>query len=403
MNAKKILALIIALAMVFTLAACGKKAGEPAKAGAPVPTPASQAPAPAAQTPAQTQPADTQPDGMASAGGKGDMPEETYEDRLTIFAKFLDEICVEMMGEYDGCDPRLDLVYLDDDDLPELALAQDWYHAAGVRFFTVIGGEVKDIGEEGYGFGEYGTAYYKERGSIVESGYYGMGALSVELFKVNEDASIEPLKSWYEYENIDWDSNISEFIYMVDGVPVEEEEYNDTVSEWSDMTDSVFSYEYALSYADQGGDTYGALMYLYMNPTDYSGYGGISDIEYDDINYEQLVGEWKLVSFNTEGYEGIASEDGLDDRLTFYDDRTVYIYEKLWDDKPLEVRDVPVDWDEWGYLSFVFNDTRVSGNQEIEYSLIALEDEGMTLHVSSMFEYGDGTYGGSELFYTRMY
>ncbi|MBR4149851.1 MAG: hypothetical protein IKR08_00555, partial [Firmicutes bacterium] len=225
----------------------------------------------------------------------------------------------------------------------------------------------------------------------------------IELFKVNEDASIEPLKSWYEYENIDWDSNISEFIYMVDGVPVEEEEYNDTVSEWSDMTDSVFSYEYALSYADQGGDTYGALMYLYMNPTDYSGYGGISDIEYDDINYEQLVGEWKLVSFNTEGYEGIASEDGLDDRLTFYEDRTVYIYEKLWDDKPLEVRDVPVDWDEWGYLSFVFNDTRVSGNQEIEYSLIALEDEGMTLHVSSMFEYGDGTYGGSELFYTRMY
>ena len=48
-----------------------------------------------------------------------------------------------------------------------------------------------------------------------------MGALSVELLKVNEDASIEPLKSWYEYENIDWDSNISEFIYMVDGVPVD--------------------------------------------------------------------------------------------------------------------------------------------------------------------------------------
>jgi|GEM_PF-3479222 len=402
MNAKKILALIIALAMVFALAACGKKAEEPAKAGAPVPTPASQAPAPAAQTPGQTQPADTQPDGMASAGGKGDMPEETLDDRLSILTEFLYKVCPEMAGEYDECDPHFDLVFLDDDDLPELVIAQDWYHAVGAHFYMVVGGNVKEVDGDNYsfsdyGFGQYGSAFYKDRGSIIESGYYGMGALSTELFSVDEEANITPLKSWYEYEDIDWDNDTSEFVYMVDGEDVDKDTYEAVVAEWSGLTDKVFEYSRGLSYLENESDINGALYFLYYNPADYSGKGE------DEIAIEDIVGAWKLVSYDTEGYEALAEDDGLTEIMTFYDDWTVDIYEQIWNDKPLELKGVELFADEYGYLNYSFCDTRLEkpmSETPILMTVVGLDETG--LHISSTVDYGDGTYGGSYQTYERV-
>ena len=47
------------------------------------------------------------------------------------------------------------------------------------------------------------------------------------------------------------------------------------------------------------------------------------------VDYEELVGSWKLYSFETEGYSSTAEEDGIDTRVSFQKDGTVILEETV--------------------------------------------------------------------------
>lgn len=382
----KILALILSIVMVFTLAACGGKAETPA--GAPSDLPTKETPAAA-----NTGSTDTAQHG-GSQGSQNQTPEppaETIDDRLQLFALFLEDEADAMISEYEDCDPHYDLIYLDGDDLPELVIAPDWYHAARPHVYMVVDGAVKDVGE----FGEYGTIYFKERESALEDSYYGMGASEVTIYSVDARGETEPLKSWYSCEDNDFENEIYDFVYMVDGEECDDEAYYACVEEWAWYCDSCFVYDAGTSYEDTKYSLLSSLQFIYENPADHS---------FDHIQagptFEEIEGEWILRRFETEGYEGLASDEEMNNHLIFNYDWTVDIYEQSWDDEPVDIDGVPVWTGEDGYLSFSFNDTRMDGENEITYTVLGFTEDGM-LEISSMFEFGDGTYGGSELFYEK--
>ena len=64
---------------------------------------------------------------------------------------------------------NFELIYLTDDDIPEIVIAEDGYRLSYVNIYTYSDGAVKAIEhEDGYdSFGAYGTINYKERGNLI--------------------------------------------------------------------------------------------------------------------------------------------------------------------------------------------------------------------------------------------
>lgn len=69
------------------------------------------------------------------------------------------------------------LVYIDDDDIPELAISTGQWHAAGVTLYTYYDGRAVEIGT----FGGYGCMEYGSRKDLFRSWYEGMG-MAVEVY-----------------------------------------------------------------------------------------------------------------------------------------------------------------------------------------------------------------------------
>lgn len=93
---------------------------------------------------------------------------ETYatvpKEVRTAYATLLKEHIAEIPARDDmsiSVDPPVfQLVYIDGDDIPELAIADEGTFAAGVTLYTYINGHVQLLGEK---LGSNGTIYYKER------------------------------------------------------------------------------------------------------------------------------------------------------------------------------------------------------------------------------------------------
>lgn len=147
---------------------------------------------------------------------------ETYatvpKEVKTAYATLLKEHIAEIPAWDDmslSIDPPVfQLAYIDDDDIPELAIADEGTFAAGVTLYTYINGHVQLLGEQ---LGSNGTIYYKERENQI-------------LCRTNKDSG-----DAYEYEIIngvlvakrhstmqmDMQGNLS---FTIDGENVSEEE-----------------------------------------------------------------------------------------------------------------------------------------------------------------------------------
>ena len=70
---------------------------------------------------------------------------------------------------------NFELIYLTDDDIPELVVAKGGAHLDHVNIYTYVDGHVQAIVyDDGFDdFGTYGTISYKERGNILETGNGG--------------------------------------------------------------------------------------------------------------------------------------------------------------------------------------------------------------------------------------
>lgn len=126
-----------------------------------------------------------------------------------------------------------DLVFVDEDDIPELVIGEAGYY---VNLYTYSNDEVHVVMDFfPYGaFGNHGYFYYPFENKITNSDSDYAGALMYESqYKIDEDCSLvfDGPERWFQmfpedardpWESIDPDT----IYYFVDGVEVSEEEYN---------------------------------------------------------------------------------------------------------------------------------------------------------------------------------
>ena len=90
-------------------------------------------------------------------------------------------------GNIDSYTPKFALIYIDNNDIPELVIGEGDYHAAGAYLYTVSDNIVVPIllGEhKSNRFGDYGSISYKERKGIVHTSSMGMGYVGDSIVQI---------------------------------------------------------------------------------------------------------------------------------------------------------------------------------------------------------------------------
>ena len=168
---------------------------------------------------------------------------------IRMYADYLDAMCESR--EDLRATLHYDLLYVDDDDIPELAYMEHSAHVATVHLCMAYDDGVYEVGE----FGEYGNfAYIPGTGKILSfqmnQGVYLYDFFHLENRTLQEDTSFEIVEGQLEGE-------ITR--YYIDGDEVEEEAYNTAFLAAKETNYSSCDYFDAFSYADSY-DVYSILM-----------------------------------------------------------------------------------------------------------------------------------------------
>ena|GEM_PF-7099151 len=97
-----------------------------------------------------------------------------------------------------GVSVSFELGYVDDDNIPELFVATDKSHAAGVTVYTYHNGKVVKLCD----LGSYGEACYVERTGYICGYYMGFGALETDVYKLENGKATQVFASVDE-SNVD--------------------------------------------------------------------------------------------------------------------------------------------------------------------------------------------------------
>ncbi|MBR2730867.1 MAG: hypothetical protein IKD72_02640 [Clostridia bacterium] len=116
----------------------------------------------------------------------------------------------------DWIEPKFTLIYLDADDVPELAVCDGNYHAAQWNIRTYRDG-LQEIGS----FGGWGNFFYYERAATIYSSYGNHGAWTANVFRVENGAAVSV---WEGRGDLDEAGN--EIFFDANGNPITEAEYN---------------------------------------------------------------------------------------------------------------------------------------------------------------------------------
>lgn len=122
---------------------------------------------------------------------------------------------------------RFALIYLDDDDIPELAFIEAYAHIAPVHIYTFDRGEAVYVGYYG---SEAQTAYWEKQGIIFNWFISGDGVFGVHQVTGAEDRSLQVFD--WEWRCVEEEGNIK--TCWVDGRRVTEEQYQEALQRWRD-------------------------------------------------------------------------------------------------------------------------------------------------------------------------
>ena len=117
-----------------------------------------------------------------------------------------------------GQGARFSLVFVDDNDIPELLLMEDDCHAEGVKVYTYYQDQVVELGA----FGSSGLMQYVERAGLIFSHYMGHGESDNDFFEIKEGQAVlicNMHSTPYRKNGIDTS------LYEIDGVAVNEKTY----------------------------------------------------------------------------------------------------------------------------------------------------------------------------------
>ena len=86
-------------------------------------------------------------------------------------------------------DMRFQLVYINNDDIPELVLSEGSSHAAGAEVSTIVDSVRISVGT----FGGYGTIVYEPKENLIVSNYFGMGIGDLRFNSMEKDGQYTEL------------------------------------------------------------------------------------------------------------------------------------------------------------------------------------------------------------------
>lgn len=152
--------------------------------------------------------------------------EEISEEQWkNAYSEFLAEY------EYDSSylEPQYELAYIDDDNVPELLIAEDGAHAASVSVYTYLFDTVYYIGD----FGAYGTIGYAEKEGLIYTWNMGMGVTTEDLCTLSQGIS----------EYLDGLTMIEEYDDATDSITCTYHHGKDSVTEeeYKQLQDSLFN------------------------------------------------------------------------------------------------------------------------------------------------------------------
>lgn len=167
---------------------------------------------------------------------------------LHAYAEFIQQVCRE--------DPdcvnwvKFDLVSIDDDTIPELAVIPSDSHADGVSLYVFQDGDTVGMGS----FGSRGTFLFKPRGNLICSTFYNMGEGFASFCRIEGTESVE-LQVFHDclVEN----SGFRELgdLYEVDGIQVTGEEYQEAWSAWEESFGELVLWGYGDALSVKGFDS----------------------------------------------------------------------------------------------------------------------------------------------------
>ena len=141
------------------------------------------------------------------------------------------------------------LIYLNDDDIPELAVITDFAHSSGAELYAYIDGKAEQLyalTKDGYistQFGSWGAFYYLERQGKVEHSYDRNGGAGEFGFVCEWDGTSAEMQILYTYDiHIEFfeEGRNYETSYYIDDEPVTFEEYNKVM----ELLDHAEKFEY---------------------------------------------------------------------------------------------------------------------------------------------------------------
>lgn len=154
---------------------------------------------------------------MAGAGKQNKSEDIQQASYAQAYLEFLTEY-VQNSKDGKGQGARFSLVFVDDNDIPELLMMEDDCHAEGVKVYTYYQDQVVELGS----FGSSGLMQYVERAGLIFSHYMGHGESDNDFFEIKEGQAVlicNMHSTPYRKNGIDAN------LYEIDGVAVNEKTY----------------------------------------------------------------------------------------------------------------------------------------------------------------------------------
>lgn len=143
---------------------------------------------------------------------------------------------------------RFGLVFIDEDDIPELLIFPDNSHAAGVEVYTYIRDRAAKVGV----FGSFGTMQYVKREGLIFSAFTGQGESVSDFIRMEDGEAIlvSSLHSWQDYSEF-WETGEYTEFYEIDDLSVTEDAFG---AKWEELYDNqeyvLIGYEDGISLKD---------------------------------------------------------------------------------------------------------------------------------------------------------
>lgn len=294
----------------------GKTPTATAKPDTPTPTPtATPIPDTPTPTPSPTPTATPTPTGIPlTTPDSVELKQFTFDypnDALLAFAGFLDEKAAETDAAGNELYIRYGLLYLNEDDTPELWWAENNSHADSVNFCMFDGEKVVDLGS----YGEFGHARYMERKSFLISESAGFGAKGTIINGVDGTSPVR-VESFESVSFMEGEETVNG--YTVSGTDCDEATFNEHLSVWPIADSATVAYENGIPTVDEYGypvtTTYTGLYQAFLDRCESAPFlFGVPD---EIIG--MLAGEWELEGGEIEGYEYSAKDEGTESKWILY-------------------------------------------------------------------------------------